>query len=204
MRGRTVNEELILASGSATRRRLLEAAGLTFRVAPPRVDEGEVKESLAASGATAPEAAEALAEIKARQVSLSEAGALVVGADQMLDCEGSWFDKPESREAVADHLRRLSGRRHRLSTAAVVCLDGQRIWHQRAEAWLTMRPLSDDYIDGYVAAVGDQVQGSVGAYQLEGLGVQLFTKVEGDHFVIFGLPLLPLLGFLRDRGVLAR
>ncbi len=199
-----MSEVLVLASGSGTRRRLLEAAGVPFRQIAPAVDEGAVKESLQAEGADAMDAAEALAEVKARQISLREPEALVVGADQMLDCEGRWFDKPVSAEAVAGHLQALAGRRHRLSTAAVICLAGTRIWHQRAEAWLTMRRLSPAFIADYVARFGERVKESVGAYQLEAEGVQLFTAVEGDHFTIQGLPLLPLLGFLRDRGVLQR
>ncbi len=195
-------EEVILASGSQTRRRLLEAAGVPFRVLPSSVDEAEVKESLQAQDADALDAAEALAEVKARQVSVREPGALVIGADQMLDCDGLWFDKPVDAAAVAGHLRHLAGRQHRLSTAAVVCLGGERIWHYRAEAWLTMRPLSEAYIAAYVDAVGEEVRSSVGAYQLEAVGVQLFTAIEGDHFVIQGLPLLPLLAFLRERGVM--
>lgn len=199
-----MSEELILASASGTRRRLLEAAGVAFRQCPPAVDEGAVKDSLKAEGADAMDAAEALAEVKARQIALREPHALVVGADQMLDCEGDWFDKPVDAAAVAQHLERLQGRRHRLSTAAVICLGGQRIWHQRVEAWLTMRRLSPAFIAGYVSAYGARAKESVGGYQLEAEGVQLFTAVEGDHFTIQGLPLLALLGFLRDRGVLPR
>lgn len=196
-------DEVVLASGSAARRRLLEDAGLAFRVMPPAVDEAAVKESLRAEGADTLDAAEALAEVKALQVSRKLPEALTVGADQMLDCEGAWFDKPADLEAVAEHLRRLSGRRHRLATAVVVCREGRRIWHHRAEAWLTMRRLSERFVADYVAAVGEEVRSSVGAYQLERRGAQLFTAVEGDHFVVQGLPLLPLLAFLRDRGVLA-
>ncbi len=199
-----MSDVLILASGSATRRRLLEAAGVPFRQVPPAVDESEIKESLQAEGIDALEAAEALAEVKARQVSLREPGALVLGADQMLDCEGHWYDKPVDAAAVAGHLESLAGRRHRLATAAVVCLAGQRIWHQRAEAWLTMRSLSPAFVADYVARHGEDAKGSVGAYRLEAEGAQLFTKVEGDHFTIQGLPLLPLLEFLRDRGMLLR
>ncbi|GAB5468796.1 MAG: Maf family protein [Rhodospirillales bacterium] len=198
-----MTESLVLASGSATRRSLLEAAGVEFLVKPPGVDEEAVKQSLQAEGADAMDAAEALAEVKARQISQSHAGALVIGADQMLDCEGRWFDKPADVAGVGDHLRALRGRRHRLSTAAVICLDGQRIWHQRSEAWLTMRKLSDAFIADYVLRFGEGARSSVGAYRLEREGVQLFTQVSGDHFVILGLPLLPLLGFLRARGVLA-
>lgn len=197
-------DDLVLASGSATRRRLLESAGVTFRVQPSGVDEEEVKRSLRARGADALDVAETLAEIKALQVGSSQPHALVIGADQMLDCQGVWFDKPSSTKAVADHLRRLMGRSHRLATAAVICSDGRRIWHHRAEAWLSMRSLSEAFVKDYVERFGEEVCGSIGAYRLEEIGAQLFSAVEGDHFVIQGLPLLPLLGFLRERGVLMR
>jgi len=197
-----VSERVILASASVARRRLLEAAGLIFETSPSKVDEEEVKAGLREEGADALDAAETLAELKALKVSRRQGAALVIGADQMLECGGVWFDKPGSAEAVAGHLDRLAGRRHRLATAVVVCRDGERIWHHRAEAWLTMRRLSPQFVADYVAAVGSEVAASVGAYQLEGRGAQLFTAVEGDHFVVQGLPLLPLLGFLRDRGVL--
>ncbi len=199
-----MSDDLVLASGSGTRGRLLEVAGVPFRQVPPAVDESEIKESLKVEGVDAMEAAEALAEVKARQISLREPAALVVGADQMLDCEGHWFDKPADAARVADHLRRLAGRRHRLSTAAVICLAGERIWHRRSEAWLTMRRMTPAFINDYVARFGERAKESVGAYQLEAEGVQLFTAVEGDHFTIQGLPLLPLLDFLRDRGILQR
>ena len=195
-------DDLVLASGSATRRRLLESAGVTFRVQSSGVDEEEVKRSLRARGADALDVAETLAEIKALQIGLREPDALVVGADQMLDCEGAWFDKPSGSVAVADHLRRLMARRYRLSTAAVVCSGGRRIWHHRAEAWLSMRSLSEAFVKDYVERFGEEVCSTVGAYRLEEAGAQLFSAIEGDYFVIQGLPLLPLLGFLRERGVL--
>jgi septum formation protein len=125
---------------------------------------------------------------------------LVIGADQMLDCKGVWFDKPADRRQARAQLVALRGRTHVLSSAACVYRDGQRLWHAVQQARLTMRPFSDEFLDEYLSAVGDDVTGSVGAYRLEGLGSHLFARVEGDWFTILGLPLLPLLDFLRGQG----
>ncbi|MEO1193416.1 MAG: Maf family protein [Pseudomonadota bacterium] len=197
-----MSQPLILASGSASRHRLLEAAGVEIVIDKPSVDESAVKESLAAEGASVRDAAIALAEVKARQIALRRPDALVLGADQMLDCDEQWLDKPGTAEAVADHLRLLAGKSHRLTSAAVICQGNQRVWHSSEEAWLAMRPLSPEFIAGYVAAYGEAVCSSVGGYHLEAAGAQLFTRVTGDHFVVQGLPLLAILGFLRDRGML--
>lgn len=192
---------VILASGSATRAALLAAAGLPVAQEVPGVDEAEVKAALKAEGASAASAAESLAELKAVKVSRRHAGALVIGSDQMLDCEGRWFDKPRTRAEARAQLEALSGRRHHLVTSVVVARDGTRLWHHNAAATLTVRRLEPDFIDRYLDAVGDDALASVGAYQLEGLGVQLFARIDGDHFTILGLPLLPLLDFLRTHGV---
>lgn len=194
-------QEVVLASASRSRRDMLRRAGVPLHVDPAGVDEDEVKASLRVEGARAEQAAETLAELKAQQVSRRHPQRLVIGADQMLDCEGRWFDKPTDRTAAAAHLRALGGKTHTLATAACVLRDGSRIWHHVAVARLTMRPLSDPFIEAYLDAVGDDALASVGAYQLEGLGVQLFARVDGDFFTILGLPLLPLLGFLRGHGV---
>ena len=193
---------VILASASAVRARLLAAAGVRATQSAAAVDEAEVKRSLAAEAASAAAVAEALAELKASKISRRHPEALVIGCDQVLDCEGSRFDKPDSRAAARDQLLRLSGRRHRLVTAVVVLRGGQRLWHHVAAATLTMRPLSSEFIDAYLDAAGEAALSSVGAYQLEGLGAQLFARVDGDFFTILGLPLLPLLDFLRQHGVL--
>lgn len=194
---------LVLASASTARRRMLEAAGVPIDVDPAKVDEAAVKESMLAGGASPADIATALAELKAVQVSRRRPGVLVLGADQVLDCEGRLYDKPATTEAARAQLVSLRGRTHRLISAAVVALDGARIWHHAAEARLTMRAVSDSFLDSYVAAVGAEACASVGAYQIEGRGVQLFGAVQGDQFTIMGLPLLALLAFLRDRGVLA-
>lgn len=194
--------DLVLASGSATRAALLRAAGLAPLIDPAAIDEDQTKAALRADGADPAAAATALADLKAQRVSRRRPGALVLGCDQLLDCDGAWFDKPGDMAAARRQLLALRGRTHRLHCAAVAVRDGGRIWHQTAMAELTMRPFSESFLDSYLALAGEAVLGSVGAYQLEGPGVQLFSRVAGDWFTILGLPLLPLLGFLRDHGVL--
>ncbi len=195
---------VVLASGSRTRLALLEAAGVPVTVEVPRVDEAMVKDALKAEQAPVERAAETLAELKATRVSARHPGALVIGCDQMLECEGRWLDKPEDRAQAAEQLRFLRGKVHRLVTTAVVLRDGQRLWHQTDQARLQMRPFSDEFLEDYLDRVGAAVLSSVGAYQLEGLGAQLFTRVDGSHFTILGLPLLPLLDFLRIHKVLVQ
>ena len=195
---------VVLASASRARLELLLCAGVATRAEPARVDEQEVRASLRAEKAGVEDAAETLAELKARKVSRHASGAFVIGADQILDCDGAWFDKPPDRTRATADLRALSGKRHSLATAVCVVRDGVRLWHHRESARLTMRPLGDAFIDAYLDAIGADALVSVGAYQLEGLGAQLFSRVEGDYFTILGLPLLPLLEFLRNHGVVAR
>lgn len=193
--------KLVLASGSRTRAAMLEQAGVPAILDRPLVDEDEVKAAGRAEGVPADAVAEALAELKAQRITRRHPGALVVGADQMLDCEGRWFDKPADRAAARAQLLDLRGKTHRLVSCAVVVRDGERMWHKTDSARLTMRNFSEAFLDDYLDRVGDDVLHSVGAYQLEGLGAQLFHRVEGDFFTILGLPLLPLLGFLRVHGV---
>ncbi|CAO3417029.1 Maf family protein [Azospirillum endophyticum] len=193
--------QLVLASGSRTRAAMLERAGLTAILDRPLVDEDEVKAAGRAEGVSADIVAETLAELKAQRITRRHPGALVVGADQMLECEGRWFDKPADRAAARAQLLELRGRTHRLVSCAVVVRDGERMWHRIDSARLTMRNFTEAFLDDYLDLVGDDVLHSVGAYQLEGLGAQLFHRVEGDFFTILGLPLLPLLGFLRVHGV---
>ena len=193
---------LVLASGSATRALLLQNAGVPVVIDPAAVDEATAKESLRAAGAGAAAAATGLAELKAQKVSARRPGRLVLGADQLLECGGAWFDKPADPAAARRQLQALRGRRHRLYSAAVAVQDGVRLWHHVGEASLTMRSFGDAFLDEYLAGGGPELLASVGAYRLEGRGVQLFATIAGDHFTILGLPLLPLLDFLRDRRML--
>ena len=191
---------LVLASESPTRAALLRAAGLTFEARPARIDEAEVKRAMQADGASPADTALMLAGLKARRIRTP--GALVIGADQLLVCGDDWFDKPDSMEAARDHLQRLRGREHRLVTAVVCHRGGAEVWRHVAEPRLWMRGFSDALLEDYLAAEGDAILGCVGAYRLEGRGVQLFDRVEGEHAAILGLPMLPLLAFLRGHGVL--
>ena len=193
---------MILASASSARRAMLEQAGVTFTVDVAAVDEDALKQALRQETKNPARAAEALAELKAVRVSARHPGALVIGADQMLDHDGVWFDKPGSRDEARHQLGLLRHRTHRLTSAVVAVRDGRRLWYHTDQARLTMRNFSDTFLDSYLAQAGDAVLGSVGGYQLEGLGAQLFLTVEGDFFTILGLPLLPLLDFLRENGEL--
>lgn len=198
---------VVLASGSAARARLLRSAGVPVEVQPARVDESEVKQSLQAEGASAADVAEVLAEIKAMQVSRRYPGALVIGADQMLeapDGQGGvrWLDKATSLEDARAILWSLRGETHRLISCAVVVRDGQRLWHHMDQARMSVRPFTEAFLDRYLAELGEAALETVGGYHLEGLGAQLFSRMDGNFFTILGLPLLPLLGFLRAHGVL--
>lgn len=191
---------LILASGSAARRRMLAAAGLSFEAIAPNVDEEASKLSLRAAGMGPRDQADALAEMKALSVSRKRGG-YVIGADQMLALEGEVLDKPRDLAEARTHLVRLRGRTHELATAAVVALDGAVIWRHVDTPRLKMRAFSDAFLDDYLARAGEAALASVGAYQLEGLGAHLFERVEGDYFSVLGLPLLQLLAFLREHGI---
>ena len=193
---------LILASASSARLAVLQAAGLRVLVQPASLDEHAVKQAARELGWSADTAALRLAELKAATV--PDADALVIGADQILSCDGHWFDKPVDVDQAASHLRRLRGREHCLHTAVVVLRDGQVLWRHVATPRLRMRALSDGVVDAYVAAEGAALLSCVGAYRLEGLGIQRFDALEGEHAAILGLPILPLLSFLRAHGVLRR
>lgn len=193
---------LILASGSATRRKMLEDAGVAIVVEKPRVDEEAVKAGLRAEGLKPREQADALAEVKALSVSRMRSG-LVLGADQMLALGDEAFDKPADRAEARAQLAALRGKTHALLTAAVIARDGQVIWRHVDTPKLTMRAFSDAFLDDYLDRVGEGALSSVGGYQLEGLGAQLFSRVDGDYFSVLGLPLMPLLSYLRDIGEIA-
>lgn len=194
-------ESLILASQSKARQTLLAKAGIAFETDPADIDERATQES---SGLSAPgEVATRLAREKARVVSSRRHGRIVVGADQTLALQKRIFNKPAGRARAADQLRALSGHRHELHAAVVVARDGKLLFEHVSVARMTMRQLSDAEIETYLNEAGEAVTSSVGAYQLEGLGVHLFEKIEGDYFTILGLPLLPLFAFLRNEHLLS-
>lgn len=196
---------LVLASGSASRRHMLGAAGVPFEAMAPNVDEDAVKDGLRAQGVDARSLADALAELKARRLSSRIPGALVLGADQTLELEGgAMIDKAQDRDDALAILRRLSGRTHFLHSAAVVCENGTPVWRQIETARMTVRDLDDAFIADYLDREWDRCRWCVGCYRIEGPGAQLFSAIRGTHFAIQGLPLLGLLDFLRIRGVLAR
>jgi len=192
---------LILASASPSRRQLLANAGLDFSVETSGVDEDEVKLSLLGERAKAGDIATTLAGMKAMRVSARRGGALVIGADSTLACEGRLFDKPPTLAAARQQLADLGGRTHELHSAVVVAQNGARLWHAADCGRLTMRPFTNSFLDAYLARAGEAVCSSVGAYQLEGLGAHLFSRIEGDYFTILGLPLLPLLAFLAEHAI---
>ena len=191
---------VILASGSSTRQHMLHHAGVAYEIIVPAVDEGALKR-----GFSGPPAALALhlALRKAQAAAAAMPAALVIGADQLLVCEGRIFDKPVDLAEAAAHLRQLSGRGHQLVTAVCVVQGEVVLWTHVETARLTVRTLSEAFIARYLAAEGSKILGCVGAYRLEGWGAQLFERIEGDYFTILGLPLLALLGFLRESGALA-
>lgn len=193
---------VVLASASKPRARMFEAAGIAFSIDPAAIDEPTVKASIRGQGGSAEDAAEALATMKAQQVAARHGDALVIGADQVLECEGEWFDKPVDAEAARRQLVALRGRTHELVTAVAAVRGHDVLWHHVDRARLAVRPFSDHFLDDYVDRAGEAAWQAVGGYELEGLGVQLFTRVEGNHFSILGLPLLPLLEFLRGHGVI--
>lgn len=191
---------LLLASGSATRLAMLCAAGLDVEAVPPRVDEEAAKAALLAEGHGARSVADALAELKGARVSLRHPEALVIGADQTLDLKGRLLSKPASPEEALEQLRDLVGQTHSLFSAAVIHQGGEPIWRHVAEARLSLRRMSDTWLAAYVARNWDAIRHSVGGYLVEGEGAQMMERVEGDHFTVLGLPLLPLIGFLQLRG----
>ena len=194
---------IILASQSASRRAMLEAAGVAFAAEAAGVDEESVKAAMIAEGTDGRRLADALAEMKAVKLSRRHPTTLVLGCDSTVAAEdGSLIDKAESREDSRAQLQALRGTTHRLTSAAVVALGGEPIWRHVDTAKLTMRAFSDAFLDSYLDAEWPAIGGCVGSYRLEGLGAQLFSRIDGDHFTILGLPLLPLLDWLRIRGEL--
>lgn len=194
---------LILASASTSRARILEAAGLVFIVEPPGLDEAAMRQAISGERSLDPhDIAEVLARAKAEAVSDLAPTAYVIGGDQVLALGDAILSKPDSMEAARRQLLDLSGKTHTLQTSVAVATNGEAIWTETTIATLIMRKLSPEFIGRYLAAAGEEVLGSVGAYQLEGLGVQLFETIDGDYFSILGLPLIPLLDTLRREGVI--
>ncbi|API60078.1 septum formation protein Maf [Tardibacter chloracetimidivorans] len=194
---------LVLASGSAARTALLTAAGVAHDVMVAQVDEDSAKQAFKERGLQPRDIADGLAELKAVKVSQRRPEALVLGADQILAAEdGGLLDKPGSREEAADQLRSLRGKDHVLISSAVIALGGQPIWRAVDEARLTVRNFSDSFLKAYLDHEWPAISGCVGGYRLEAMGAQLFSRIRGDHFTILGLPLLPVLDFLRVRGEL--
>ncbi|MGE7473524.1 Maf family protein [Bosea sp. NPDC003192] len=194
---------LVLASGSATRLQLLEAAGLPVEVIKPDVDERLIEAEFLAMGGPPAGVAAALAEAKALSVSPAHPGRVVLSADQMLICEGRPFHKPEDAAGAEHQIAMLAGRKHELTSAFALALDGRIVGSGASSAELTMRSLTADYIRHYVALAGAAATTSVGGYQLEGLGIHLFETIEGDHSTILGLPMLSLLAVLRNLDLAA-
>ncbi|PAX07500.1 Maf family protein [Sphingomonas lenta] len=194
---------LVLASQSASRRAMLAAAGVPFEATAAGVDEDAAKAGLRGRGPR--DLADALAELKALKVSARLSDALVLGSDSVVALDdGSLLDKPATREEAAEHLARMSGRVHELWSAAVVAEDGRPIWRHVERARMFVRPLSYSFIDAYLDAEWPAISGCVGCYRLEGPGVQLFDRIEGSHFTVLGLPLIPVLGYLRTREILPK
>ena len=194
---------LILASSSKVRARLLQEAGVAFTVQSPGLDEHAMREAVGSTGALSPQdIAEVLARAKAEAVSELVPQAVVIGADQVLAFGDRILSKPDSMEAARRELLDLSGKSHTLHSAVAVAVRGGTVWAHSEASTLTMRALTPQFIGRYLAAAGEEVLSSVGAYQLEGLGVQLFEKIDGDYFSILGLPLLPLLDALRREGAI--
>ncbi len=192
---------LILASASTVRGRLLRDAGIAFEAVSADIDEAAIKSQSQLAGRTVKDTALQLAKEKAAVVSAQYPDALVIGADQMLKQDDRWFDKPHNRDEARAHLKVFRGHAHDLVTAAVVLEGGTLVWERLETVTLSVRAMSDGFIETYLDQIGDDAFHSVGAYQLEGRGVQIFDAIEGDFFTILGLPLLPLLGFLRQRAV---
>ena len=194
--------KIILASNSSARAAMLTQAGVAFDTVPARVDEASIKASLLAEDAKPHDIADALAEYKALRVAGKYPDALIIGADQILVCDGQVYDKATDRDAARTKLQALRGRPHQLLSAAVIYENGKPVWRTVGRAQLFMRNFSDEFLENYLDQAGDAILSSVGCYFLEGAGVQLFTRVQGDYFTVLGFPLLEVLEYLRTKGAI--
>lgn len=192
--------KIVLASASKSRADMLKNAGLKIEVSPADIDEFAVRQAM--HGSEPADIAEVLARLKAEAISKSNPSAFVIGADQILALGDEIFEKPENMDEARKTLLKLRGQTHELISAVVLAKDGETIWSHTESAQMTMRDLSPEFIGKYLSAAGERVCSSVGAYQLEALGVQLFSKVQGDFFTILGLPLIPLLTILRENEII--
>jgi septum formation protein len=193
---------LVLASASPIRRALLDRAGVRHEAIPARIDEAAIRAALESQGAGPRDMADALAEAKARKIAARHPEAMVIGSDQVLEVAGDILGKPETPAEAAAQLHRLSGTTHRLFSAAVIYEAGEPVWRHVATVRMTMRALSEPYLAGYLDRNWQSVRDSVGAYKLEEEGVRLFSRIEGEYFAVLGLPLIELLGYLTQRGVI--
>ena len=193
---------LVLASNSQSRKALLNGAGLQFRAEPAQIDERAVEEAIAPSENAPDLVARRLAEAKAVDVSARNSGSFVIGSDQTLSLGDTIFHKPATMDEAAAHIRAFSGRTHHLNCGVAIARDGKILWSTTVVARMTMRPISEPFLQTYLKQAGEGILASVGAYQFEGAGVQLFEKIEGDFFTILGLPMLQLLQALRDQGAI--
>ncbi|MGB4828828.1 MAG: Maf family protein [Paracoccaceae bacterium] len=193
---------IFLASASEIRLQLFRAAGIPVEARPARIDEDTIRAAMLAEGATPRDLADTLAEMKARKIAEKNPAALILGCDQVLEMNRRLFAKPESVDDARDQLRTMRCQTHRLLSAAVLFENGEPVWRHVGEARLTMRAFSDAYLDDYLARNWPSIRHAVGCYKLEEEGIRLFSAVEGDHFTILGLPLLPLLSYLATRGLI--
>ncbi len=197
-----MSDPLILASSSSIRLKLLQSAGIQVSAYPARIDEDAIRRSLQAGLAKPDDIADALAELKARKLAEKNPTSLVLGCDQVLAIGSEILNKPETVEEAESQISRLQGKTHQLLSAVVLYDDNKPIWRHMGVARMTMRTLSQDYLTAYLSRNWPDIATSVGGYKLESEGVRLFSRIEGDYFTILGLPLLPLLGYLGDRGFL--